>query len=509
VAISVINARTPCIVGVARHTWHPEDVGPEGAPEPLDMWEHVARAAAADAGRADLVEHLEGINIVYSQTWQYDDAVTRLADRLGADPKQRCYSGIGGTMGQQLLNATAERMLAGEQDLALITSAEALATQRAYKKRGERPGYSFKPEERRPFPWESPPDPVEVAHEVFQAWLTFAVFENARRGRRGDELEVYRRGIAEMLSPMTAIAAANPDAWYPVVRSVDDLVRVRPDNRLVGYPYTKYMVSVMDVDMAAAIVVATHERADALGVPTDQRVYLRGFCYATDPVLVAARPEMWRSPAMKTAATTAFASAGIGVDDVRHLDLYSCFGSSLHFACDALGVAPLDPRGLTVTGGLPYHGGPGSGYLVHAIAKLADVLRADPGAFGAVSGVGMHMTKHVYGVYSTTPGPLTPPDTATIQRDLDAYPPVPVVPEHTGDATVVAYSVVHGRDGTPESALLVCDLDGGARTYARLSDPDACRAAEQRELVGQSVRLAPHTVTGPAGEVRVNAVIVD
>jgi len=51
-------------------------------------------------------------------------------------------------------------MLAGELDLALITSAEALATQRAYKKRGERFAYSFRPAEKRPFPWESAPDPV-------------------------------------------------------------------------------------------------------------------------------------------------------------------------------------------------------------------------------------------------------------------------------------------------------------------------------------------------------------
>src|SRR4029077_11305436 len=103
------------------------------------------------------------------------------------------------------------------------------------------------------------------------------------------------------------------------------------------------------------------------------------------------------------------------------------------------------------------------------------------------------------------PGALIPPDTAAIQRDLDANPPVPVVPEHAGDATVVAYSVVHGRDGLPESALLVCDVGGGARTYARLADADACRAAEEQELVGRTVGLAPHTVTGPAGETRVNA----
>ena len=104
-----IDPRTPCIIGVARQTWHPDEVGPEGAPEPLDMWEQVARAAATDAGRPDAITAIDGLNLVYCQTWQYDDAVQRLSDRLGADPKQRCYSGIGGTMGQQLVNATATR----------------------------------------------------------------------------------------------------------------------------------------------------------------------------------------------------------------------------------------------------------------------------------------------------------------------------------------------------------------------------------------------------------------
>ena len=75
-----------------------------------------------------------------------------------------------------------------------------------------------------------------------------------------------------------------------------------------------------------------------------------------------------------------------GIDDVAHFDLYSCFGSSLHLACDALGISPTDPRGLTVTGGLPFAGGPASNYMMHAIATMAGVLRDDPGALGVVSG---------------------------------------------------------------------------------------------------------------------------
>jgi len=314
------------------------------------------------------------------------------------------------------------------------------------------------------------------------------------------------------MAPLTRIARDNEDAWFRIERSAEELTTETPDNRMVGYPYTKYVVSIMDVDMAAALLVATHERADALGVPQDQRVYLRGWCYATDPTYVAEHPDLTRSPAMQAASATALEQARVTIDDVAYLDLYSCFASSLHFATDALGIAPTDARPLTVTGGLPYHGGPGSGYLTHSIATMTDVLRGDPGSLGMVSGVGMHMTKHVYGVYSTVPpGKLLPPDEQGVQRRLDAtQTPRAITEEHAGRATVAAYSVVHGRDGAPAWGSLVCDLADGSRTYAKLVDHDALYAAEHAELVGRTVRLAPSTVRGPMGEQKANvAALVD
>ena len=496
------DPRTPCVIGVGQRTWHPDEVGEEGAPEPLAMWEDVARRAADDSGvGASALERLDAIDLVYCQTWQYDDPPGRLAERVGAEPRRRHYSGIGGTTPQVLVQDLAARIHRGEHDLALVGGAEALATQRRYKRRGERYPYSFKPAEKRPYPWEAPFHPAEVAHEVLQAWLTFAVFDNARRAHRGRALPDYRRDLGAMLAPMTQIAAKNPLAWFPIERGLEEIIDPSPENRMVGYPYTKYMISIMDVDMAAAVLLASHETADRLAVPRDRRVYLRGWCYATDATYVAEHDELYRSPAMAAAAGEALRRAGIGVDDVAHLDLYSCFGSSLNFATDALGLGADDPRPLTVTGGLPYHGGAGSNYMTHSIAAMVDVLRADPGAYGLVSGVGMHMTKHVYGVYCTEPGPTTPPDQARLQAELDAaHPARPMVDEHAGDATVAAYSVVHGRDGEPESGVLVCDLDGGARAYAKLLEPGALAAAEVDELVGRRVRLSPQPTRLPTGE---------
>jgi len=229
---------------------------------------------------------------------------------------------------------------------------------------------------------------------------------------------------------------------------------------------------------------------------------LRGWCGANDPVLVAEHPDLGSSPAMAAASVEALARAGAGVDDVAPFDLYSCFPSSLPFAADALAMYPADARGLTVTGGLAYHGGPASGYLTHSIATMVERLRADAGALGLVSGVGMHMTKHVFGVYSSEPRAVTPPSTVP--------PPArtPVVAAHEGAATVAAYSVVHDRDGGPVQALLVCDLPGGARTYATVTDVDVCRRAEKEELVGASVVLETVRVDGVFGPGTANRAVV-
>jgi acetyl-CoA C-acetyltransferase len=125
------------------------------------------------------------------------------------------------------------------------------------------------------------------------------------------------------------------------------------------------------------------------------------------------------------------------------------------------------------------------------------VLRDHPGEMGLTSGVGMANTKHVAGVWSTTPADPHPPDDDRLARALP--PPVPIVEEHAGPARVAAYSVVHGRDGAPEWGLLVCDVEGG-RCYARLDDADALAAAECEELVGRDLALRAEHVSGSRGD---------
>ncbi len=456
------------------------------------LWEAVSRGAAADTGAPGdrVLSAVQSLAVLYCQSWPYDDPAGRLAARLGIAPPDATYSGIGGTTPHVLVQRAATAIAAGELDVSLVVGGEALATVRQAKQAGERLPWSHRDPEKKPFPFEAPFHPAEVAHGVFQAWLTFAVFDIARRAHEGADAASYRRSMGEMLASMSAVAEVNPYAWFPTRRTAAELIDPTPSNRMVGYPYTKTMVAIMDVDMAAALVVASHEAAESLGVPVERRVYLRGWGEDKDPVYVAEHDPLWAWPAMRRASSAALAMAGSDIDDIGHLDLYSCFTSALNLACDALGLRGDDARGLTVTGGLPFAGGPGSGYLLHSTATMVDCLRQDPGSLGLVSGVGMHMTKHAFDIYSTDPpsaGVLTDPTRSG--ADAANLPHRSICDSYTGLATVATYTVVHDRAGEPEWGLAICDLPSGERSYARVEDPELLRAAEESEWVGAQVQL--------------------
>src|SRR5690606_18969108 len=113
---------------------------------------------------------------------------------------------------------------------------------------------------------------------------------------------------------------------------------------------------------------------------------------------------------------------------IDFFDLYSCFASAVQIGCAELGLSEDDPRGLTVTGGLPYFGGPGNNYVTHSISEMMRRLRANPGKFGMVTANGNYVTKHSFGIYSTEPvqGTWQRENPATLQAELDRQPKAPL-----------------------------------------------------------------------------------
>jgi len=478
-------ANIPCIIGVAQKTWRAHD---GDAPEPLEQWVQMARAAAHDAGNEALLPAIDEVDVIFSLSWNYDDAPAQLAEKLGVKKYHGRLSGLSGTSPQKFVNEAAETIIAGKSEIALIVGGEALATKKKAKKEERKLSWA-KPLSKAVMPFDDPFHPSEIAHQVFQAYLTFAMLDSARRKQHGLSLQQNREQEARMMSKLSAIAAQNPDAWFPKAHSTAELLDTSGSNRFVAYPFTKLQMAFMDVDMAAAIIVASDKKADELGVPKEKRIYLHGWSYAREPVYIAERPELWHSPAMEIASQQALDMAGIHCGDLAHLDIYSCFPSSLNFTCDAVGLRDDDERALSVTGGLPYFGGPGNNYTAHSIATMVHTLRNHRGNFGLVSGVGMHLTNHVFAVYSSSPPAKTPtpPDYAKAKQFVEAFGKKEIVNEASGSATLLAYSIIHASD--KNTAYAVCELPDGKRCYAICDDAATVAQMEWEEWVGKVVTL--------------------
>lgn len=197
--------------------------------------------------------------------------------------------------------------------------------------------------------------------------------------------------------------------------------------------------------------------------------------------MVLARQDLGASPALALAYRQALAAAGVGSADIEHLDLYSCFPIAVFTALDALGLRPDDPRGLTLTGGLPCFGGPGNNYSMHALAEVVQRCRARPGSRGLVGANGGLMSVHAVGVYSTTPRAFEPADDRAAQQHIAALPAPPFDSCPQGPARVESYTVRHDRQG-PAQLNVVGRLDaGGARFIANEADRQTLDAVAEAD----------------------------
>jgi acetyl-CoA C-acetyltransferase len=300
----------------------------------------------------------------------------------------------------------------------------------------------------------------EIKHAMVSPPYFYALFETAIAHREGRTRSQHREVMSQLFAPFSEVAATNPYAQFPRARSAEWLATPSAENREIVDPFLKWHIAQDAVNLGAAVIMMSDEKADALGIAPTQRVYLHGAGEANDDH-ISLRPDMDRSFAMKLAFARALDQAGRTQEQISALDIYSCFPCAVLSACAALGIDwRSDQRALTLTGGLPYFGGPGNNYSLHGIASMISHLRARPDEFGLVLANGGWMTKEAAGVYSTSrPQGFTPPEPPATPREQVAIEEAPT------EGTLETYTVVHGRDG-PAQAIAFCRTDDGKRFIA-------------------------------------------
>lgn len=400
-----------------------------------------------------------------------------VAQRLGAEPDRAILEVVGGQGPQHLLTELAGEIAAGRGRVALLFGSEAISTTRALMSAENRPDFTESVDgslEDRGYGLRGIISREFMAHGLIGPPAQYSLFDNARRAKLGLSRAAYAEQIGELFAPFTEVAAKNPLAAAPTIRSAVELVTVTDTNRLITDPYPRYVVSRDQVNQGAALVVASVEAARELGVPEDRWVYLHGHADLHDRPIMD-RPDLADNPASRGACQLALEMAGITADQVAAWDFYSCFPIAVFSAAvDGLGLRADDPRGLTVTGGLPFFGGAGNNYSMHAIAEIVDRARQSPGTFGFVGANGGNGHKYSAGVYSTTPTPWRDDRVAetAAQQAIDTAPAVPQVSRATGWARIESFTIIYGKHGDRTGIIIGRLEESDERFVARTAEND-------------------------------------
>jgi len=465
------NDLMPVIIGVGQVTEKDPDL--DSASSPLDLMESATSQAAEDAGitRRQL-EELGVLVVVKSFREPTRNSPEALADRLGAKKAMLWLTPDGGQAPQYLVNRYCAAIAEAETDFVLLTGAEAMATGRKIVKSGGKPEWQV-PSSTDPaylYPDRKMWSEHERAHGIWQASHVYPLFENALRSHEGHSIEQHQKILGQLFAPFTAIAAESPHAWYPIKRSAEEIATATPQNRYVGWPYTKYMNAMNQINQSASVLLTSVGKAKSLGVDESRWIYLHGCADTAELWHISDRVNYYSSLALRVLGERVTAMAGRSMDEIDFLDLYSCFPSAVQIARNEFGIAADDPRKLTVTGGLPFHGGAGNNYVMNSIATMIEKLRQHPGKFGMVTANGGYLGKHAAGIYSTAPTidrwRREAPSSYQKQIDEQLHPGMTETPQ--GSGIVETYTVVYGRDNNPERGIVIGRLGDG-------SDPDAQR----------------------------------
>ena len=287
----MVDPRTPVIVGVGQFTERIDDPSYRG----MSAVELATAAAHGGAGRhgrrrrrrrqggrhgrsdcgssrsPDRCQRALGRSNNYPRS---------VAQRVGGDPARAVLEPVGGRRPQKLVTESADAIAAGDADVVMIMGSEPGSTARYFAKpKDNKPDFTEHVEgqlEDRGHRIFSYIDEYTVQHGLTGAPVQYGLLENARRARLGLSVADYRRTMAELFAPFSKVAAKNPFSSSPVERSVDEIITVTDDNRMICDPYPRLLVARDQVNQGAAALVMSVEAARRLGVPEEKWVYVHG-----------------------------------------------------------------------------------------------------------------------------------------------------------------------------------------------------------------------------------------
>ena len=484
-----LDPRTPVLVGTAALTQHTSD--PMKALDAVALMVRALRSAAEDAGGRDPHQLLSKADLIMAPqpSWKCDDPARVVAGQLGITPRSVRFDL--GVLQQSMFTRAAADIASGAASIVLICGGEARSRAALAAKSGLH--ISAEPESSGPpdeliAPERDVVSQLEIQRKLYVAARQYAIIETTLRGAAGQSIAEHAAEVAALWDGFADIARTRPEAWNQSATPLGDGVAT-PENPWYSWPYTKQHCSYWTVNQAAGLILCSVEAAEAVGIPRDRWVFPHAAATSNLMVMLSERAEPNRSPAIAENGKAITELTGVAPADADFLDIYSCFPAAVRVQAAELGIRADRP--WTVTGGMTFGGGPLNNYVLQSTARMADVLRENPGTTGITTSISGFITKQGMGLWSTAPpaGGFRSSDTTDRARANTAVATTDA--DYAGEAEVVGYTVAYEKTGPSVGIVIARALDTGEliHTVATTEDAGLMASMTSEEWVGRRVTI--------------------
>ncbi len=476
-----MNKRTPVVVGlgiIQQHGTYDE------LDEALILMEKATLQAIDDCGNPKITNFIDIIDIPKG-FWAYRDPGKWIGEKHGFQHAKTSVNKIG-VLQQHLINSAALRIQNGEIRGGLILGGESRAKMIAALK--EKKDFKELELNTNPDMYVKAKDdlygPQEAENLGLMAVGYYAVLESAMRAHKQHTLKEHEDYLSKMYADFSEIAAKNPHAWNRNEYQPNEISQPSAKNKPIAYPYNKLHNTSWNVNQASAMIIIDEEIADKLQIPQNKRSYPLASSETNHMLALIERPSFVSSAGLRLSAAYMNKKISNYGKSPSIVDLYSCFPVAIQQCENVLELDSSVPK--TITGGMPFAGGPLNNYMLHATVQALLLLRQNPDNIALITGISGMMTKQAFGLWSGLKlDEFTHLDTTEEAEKIDLPKDISTV--KSGDGHVIGYTVLFDQLDVVKAVIYIEDLQG-KRKVVTSNEVDILKNMREEEWVGKAIK---------------------
>ena len=458
----------------------------ENLDEALLLMDQAVKEALSDSGNKSVKDYINEIRIPKG-FWRYRDPGKWIAKNNDFQGIPTTYVTKIGVLQQNLINEACLKIENGEINASIILGGEARYKQlRSVIEKKEY--FETKLDENPDFYIKAKEDLYgdgELEELGAMAVGYYATMETAIRKNDDENIEEHQNNIASMYEEFSKVASNNEDAWLDHPYSKKEILETSKKNKMLAYPYNKLHCTSWNVNQSAALIICSEELADKLEIDNKKRVYPISSSENNHMIAIQQRPKLYESIGMIYAAKSV--NKMMEKLDIRldAYDLYSCFPAAVKMFSKSLELGSEIPK--TITGSMPYAGGPLNSFVIHSTVKMIQKIRALEVRHGLVTGVSGMMTKQSFCVWGKEYQEQFIFDDVTERAKLDESP-VELSNIAEGEGEIIGYTIIEGSENAPK-AVLYLDDEMKHRKVVSSFDKNFINLLMEEEWVGKKIKF--------------------